>query len=511
MISNHNDCKEELDSVKKSTLYQKNYAQKRKLEQVTEERDELLKRKEEDLLEITFMKETVETLKKRAKSEQSIKSKYKNDFKKVVNINNDLCDMLEKESEVKIREDGSSHRYSDDIRRAFYTLQGQDNVAASNCSAVVSTVAKILFHTDLSKDKLPSKTTALNFANEAGVIAQHQVVDEIKKSDHFMFASDATSRQKAHYLEQHIQLSNGKVLFLGFSQIASDNSETLLEKCSSMFHKLCLIHCSSNDDDLSSLFKETISKLMSDRASVMKSFDKKFAQYKYDLLDGEDCSTHFLFCNAHFLLALSAAAEKAISTVEKDMTEGGEKLGRDANYVYKSFENCSESAAVRSIQMASECLGPRGDEKSGSRQEWLQFCSLQTNVCQFTSYRSNRFNNLFQNATALLHHKSDILLFLTEYVSHSNLKLQSVVADLKDKRVMSGIAALSFFHIYFKEPYWLLMNSQKTYLDFPHYVRKMEATLILWSSEEFVFSKATSVFSDFKTNDKASSVIEKFF
>ena len=79
--------------------------------------------------------------------------------------------------------------------------------------------------------------------------------------DHFMFASDATSRQKAHYLEQHIQLSNGKVLFLGFSQIASDNSETLLEKCSSMFHKLCLIHCSSNDEeDLSSLFKETSSK-----------------------------------------------------------------------------------------------------------------------------------------------------------------------------------------------------------------------------------------------------------
>ena len=131
-MSNHNDCKEELDSVKKSTLYQKNYAQKRKLEQVTEERDELLKRKE-DLLEITFMKETVETLKKRVKSEQSIKSKYKNDFKKVANINDDLSDMLKKESEVKIREDGSSHRYSDDIRRAFYTLQGQDNVAASNC------------------------------------------------------------------------------------------------------------------------------------------------------------------------------------------------------------------------------------------------------------------------------------------------------------------------------------------------------------------------------------------
>ena len=42
------------------------------------------------------------------------------------------------------------------------------------------------------------------------------------------------------------------------------------------------------------------------------------------------------------------------------MTEGVEQLERDANPVYKSFENCSP--AVRTI-MASECLGPEGDEK----------------------------------------------------------------------------------------------------------------------------------------------------
>ena len=58
-------------------------------------------------------------------------------------------------------------------------------------------------------------------------------------------------------------------------------------------------------------------------------------------------------------------------------------------------------------------------------------------------------------------------------MSHSNLKLQSVVADLKDKRIMSGIAALSFFRSFLTEPFWLLRNSRKTYLDFPDYVRTM--------------------------------------
>ena len=84
--------------------------------------------------------------------------------------------------------------------------------------------------------------------------------------------------KKAHYLEEHIQLKN-----------------TVSE--------LCSIHCSSNDEhDLSSLFKETIRKLkclMTDRASVMKCFDKKLVQYKYDLLDGEDCSTHFIYFVMH--------------------------------------------------------------------------------------------------------------------------------------------------------------------------------------------------------------------
>lgn len=118
---------------------------------------------------------------------------------------------------------------------------------------------------------------------------------------------------------------------LGFNKIASDNSDTLLESSIYIFKELCDI---SDVEQLEKdvLFKDILSKLkclLSDRAEVMKCFDSKFAKYKYDLLNDEDASTHFVYCNVHFLLGLFSAAEKAIKEIEKKEIECGGKLGRD--------------------------------------------------------------------------------------------------------------------------------------------------------------------------------------
>ena len=142
----------------------------------------------------------------------------------------------------------------------------------------------------------------------------------------------------------------------------------------------------------------------------MKAFDSKMLKYKVDLLGGEDCTIHFLFCNAHFLLALSTAAEEAIRSIEESYQEEGGKLGRDGKSSFARFSAASECAAIRLVRMASEVLGPRGDERNGCREEWLAFCSAHNKRSLFSSYRSNRFNNLFQNASALLFHKDDIEL-----------------------------------------------------------------------------------------------------
>ena len=115
---------------------------------------------------------------------------------------------------------------------------------------------------------------------------------------------------------------------------------------------------------------------MSDRASAMKLFDKKLADLKNSIL-GENTSTNFLFCNAHFLLGLSKATEEALSEIEESVIqEDNRVLGRDTDGAFSSFSTCSESATCRLIRLAAEVLGPRGDEKNGCREYWLAFCSL---------------------------------------------------------------------------------------------------------------------------------------
>ncbi|GFO47734.1 hypothetical protein PoB_007423900 [Plakobranchus ocellatus] len=192
------------------------------------------------------------------------------------------------------------------------------------------------------------------------------------------------SHQKDHYLEQHIVLSDGKTLSLGFSEIASDHWETLLKKFLStcIFKDICKVYCLDETCvEEGYLYKEIIRKLqclLSDRTAVMKAFDSKTLNYKADLLGGEDCTVHFLYGNDHFLLALSTASENGIKCIEEEYQEEGEKFGRDgkSNFATARYSSAGECAAIRLIRMASEVLGPRGDERSGCREEWLAFCSF---------------------------------------------------------------------------------------------------------------------------------------
>ena len=57
---------------------------------------------------------------------------------------------------------------------------------------------------------------------------------------------------------------------------------------------------------------------MTDRASVMKSFDKKRQDFLSSQL-GQEITLHFLHCNAHFLLRLSRACEISLKVIEEDI------------------------------------------------------------------------------------------------------------------------------------------------------------------------------------------------
>ena len=226
--------------------------------------------------------------------------------------------------------------------------------------------------------------------------------------------------------------------------------------------------------------------LMSDRAANMKLFNKKMLEYKKDLLGG-DTTIQFLYCNAHFLISLADETEKAVKFQEAGIeNESGRKLGRDAQPAFKTWSS-SETSAFRLLRTAADALGPRRDEKNACREEWLAYCDRFEFKSQFTSFRSNRFNNIFENAIALLFHFKEIPHFLNDCACHMNKKLQSICFDLQDKNIVSIITAIALLATYLTSPYWALMNSKTPYGKFPAFVQNMK-TADRWSSDSFDLS-----------------------
>ena len=320
-----------LCSLKKTKMY-KNNTELRKESAALQGKVNAFKEDKSNFVEeIKNLKEEVETLKKDKtnlqKNFSKIKKKCENfkeqteAFSYVINHIDNLNDK-DLSNSMKLK-DSRFNRFSDSVRITYMTLQGEANVSVSNCSKVVCIVAKNLFGQCISVKDLPSTSSALTMMREGNHVAKCQVVDEIKKTDRFTFASDGTSRQKLHYMERHIVLNERKALSLGFSNIASDDANSMLHQTQETLDGIVEAYgCDKGDEEKTTTFKECISKmdcLMSDRAANMKLFNKKIHEWRKDVLSNDNIETHFLYCNAHFSLGLLSAAEKALNEVEKHL------------------------------------------------------------------------------------------------------------------------------------------------------------------------------------------------
>ena len=101
-------------------------------------------------------------------------------------INKHLNIVVESEDNLTLQDDDSSHRYSNNVRQAYYALQVEANVAETNCSKVVEIVGKHLFNIEF-QENLPSASTSLNFDREAHIVAKQQVASEILAIAHYAF------------------------------------------------------------------------------------------------------------------------------------------------------------------------------------------------------------------------------------------------------------------------------------------------------------------------------------
>ena len=136
----------------------------------------------------------------------------------------------------------------------------------------------------------------------------------------------------------------------------------------------------------------------------------------------------------------------------------------------------------RYVRLGSDCLGPRGDDKSGCRDYWETYCVMVESESRVTSYRANRFNNLFQAAAALHFHRADIKNFLEKYLAKQNRKIQSICADNKCDQVDCHVTALGLLYFRVTGPYWELLAQDIHYLDFCIYVNQLLQHFQRWAA-----------------------------
>ncbi|GFO34539.1 WD repeat and hmg-box DNA-binding protein 1 [Plakobranchus ocellatus] len=393
------DLEAALKEVKASQLY-------RRCKRLEKERDDL----QVTTSELNDLKERFEELKKEKINLQkylSIARRRRDQYKAAANrIDDDTVNLLLRDSapEISLRD---GNRFSDALRKTVIALQSRCNVSPSQCSKCIQAVAQELFGINWTLKDLPSEQTLRDIADEAHVLSKVLTAERLQQSK-FVLHLDGTSRDKKKIVGHQVTLDNGDTLSLGYTDVATEDAATLLDVTISILRELGEIY---DPDHQETIFKEILSKLqctMTDRASVMKKFCKELNDTCHSTLSNNEELT-FLHCNAHFLLGLSSGCDGALKTVEADINF---KLGRDADTKFSRFKS-TENASSRFVRTACAILGPRGDQKSGCRVEWLAFCEERDISSKLPSYRSNRFNCFFEGAARLIQNLPTIREFLS--------------------------------------------------------------------------------------------------
>ena len=304
------------------------------------EKETTLSRKEEVLIqhENGGCEDLIKTLKQSKKNLQTMLSESRQTVarlnEKIQRIEQEcekLAHELEDNNEKLVLKDGN--KYSDSVVTCIMQLIGEIGISSSRCSPAIQCVAKTLFDCAIEQADLPSDRSVMRFADRGNVLAECHLTDTILKSDGFDLHTDGTSRDHRKYVGNQATMSSGEVLSMGYTLVATEDTETLLDVATSLLRELADVYDEENADETFQSILHKLVGLMSDRASVMKSFNNAMETKRKELLGDDAVQMQFLYCSAHFLLGLSSESEKVLHSVQNTLG----KLGRDCKASFAHF------------------------------------------------------------------------------------------------------------------------------------------------------------------------------
>ncbi|CAC5359998.1 unnamed protein product [Mytilus coruscus] len=372
-------------------------------------------------------------------------------LKRELSVANDQLDIIEAENQNKKVSTKEGFRYSDSMRTCIMDLHGSD-ISANKISNVINIVSNNLF--DTVPSDLPCRSTISNICDEGHVLAKHHVSETLANCQQFDIFSDGTGREGKKIIDLGVHTKTG-TLSLGYKSVAREDSDTVAQTIKDSLNEFADLQSIS----INKLLLQ-ITAMMSDRSSVMKKTNEIIDEWRKlklteDLNENDISKLNFFYCSAHVLLGF----HNEITKLLKELAKQTPPIGRDSLPKFSRFKHNSEPSFIRLIRMASEVLGPRGDEKNGARQEWLAYLALKQKSSMIINYRGNREN--------------------------SNDKLQSVLADIKCPDVLSHVSAIAIASMILAEPFWNVINSDEHYLDLYKFIIPLRDRLVDWSSNDF--------------------------
>ena len=261
------------------------------------------------------------------------------DFQRVLN------DEVEKSENVVTNTPAIHQRCGESSVKAVIELVGEAEVPAVICGRVIHIVSKNIFHYEIPLTELPSERTTLRYADQGHVLFKIHVASKLEGCGAYDLHSDGTTKDHQKYVGHQVTLDSGESRSLGFTMVSTEDTQTLLAiACNNLFQELADTYENDKEQHYKTMLANMVG-LMSDRACVMKYFDRQFDDQRRQLLNTEEW-LQFLHCNAHFLLGLSSEADKIV----KDMTKGS-IFGRHKVKAFGHFSNCSETCVSRYLHL----------------------------------------------------------------------------------------------------------------------------------------------------------------
>lgn len=422
---------------------------------------------------------------------QQLKSKYKtmlsnnkntcipppnvNKHKYVSSLENELEEAKEMLSDtnpkVCTKENGV---FTSDIRLCVMELIGLE-VATEKVGPVIQTVAEHIFSCKLNKRDVPNRQTVQNIADEAQYISKRYIAETLATSNSWGLHKDGTTRKKVKLVDTTVKIP-GKVMTLGFTEIAREDSDTIVAVTKNQLTELSIVHAHGQSDTVcneESYLHDILHKLsylMSDRASNEKLSNEKLREWQNKVLvnvhEKDKNVIHSFYCMAHVLLGFHSYAMKDLMKQQERLVLDGGKLGRDADARYWKFGKTL--AAQRMVLHTSDLFGPVG-EHHGMKNVWTAACKQKGNLSKLTYYKDNRFNGLFQCSSETIYHRRELTEMLTaqKEIKEANLKLVSLLIDLECERTITIVQALAVMYLKVTGPYHaFVLTGNIPYLEF---------------------------------------------